>query len=150
MLCKADDRPDWIGLNRDWGLTALLHLDVDMVTLALRAAGRVAYLATPTTEAGRGSILAADMADEWRRSVIGLAKVRCYAPAVNAQIIADFGGVGASTCKPQLPLELRLVELVVVPPMQGWSRSIDVWRVACAALAANLPVYVLAEQAGPV
>jgi hypothetical protein len=95
-----------------------------------------------------GPVLAADIAEEWRRTLIGLAKVRCYSPAVNAQIIADFAGVDSSVCKSQITTELRLVDLVVVPPMPGWKTSIEVWRVVRAALASNVPVYVLAEQAG--
>lgn len=74
--------------------------------------------------------------------------MRCYSPAVNAQIIADFAGVDSSVCKSQITTELRLVDLVVVPPMPGWKTSIEVWRVVRAALASNVPVYVLAEQAG--
>lgn len=110
----------------------------------------VAYLATPMADYCDGPVLAADIAEEWRRTLIGLAKVRCYSPVVNAQIIADFSGVETSACKPQITTELRLVDLVVVPPMPGWDKSSEVWCVVRAALAWNVPVYVLAEQAGAV
>ena len=121
-----------------------------MCALAVRAAGMVAYMATPLPVHHGDPVLSADIADGWRRSLIGLARVRCYSPLVYAQIISDFTGADASVCRPMISTELRLVDLVVVPPMAGWKSSIDVWRVVCAALAANVPVYVLAEQAGSV
>ena len=43
---------------------------------------------------------------------------------------------------------LALSDRVVVPPMAGRDTSIEVWRAVCAALDANKPVYVLAEQLG--
>ncbi|NIZ63305.1 hypothetical protein DL239_20260 [Sedimentitalea sp. CY04] len=145
---ENEGQPDWAALVARWGGVALLHTDVSMVTLALRAVGKVAYLATPYHDYCDGTALAADLADEWRRSLIGLAKLRCYSPAVNAQIVTDFTGDEAPVNRPHVTSELRLVELVVVPPMAGWEASPEVWRVVRTALALNLPVYVLAEQAG--
>jgi len=146
----AVGQPDWPKLSSDWQKTVLLHMDASMCALAVRAAGLEAYLATPMPVHGSDPVFVADLADGWRRSLIGLARVRCYAPLANAQIIADFTGADASVCRPQISTELRLVDVVVVPPMAGWESSVDVWRVVCAALAANIPVYVLAEQAGGV
>ena len=144
----AVEQPDWAALRRDYQVTGLLHLDASMCALAVRAAGMLAYLATPVTDYCDGPVLGADVAEGWQRTVIGLARVLCYSPAVNAQIMAEFAGVEASTCRPKISTELRLMELVVVPPMAGWDTSGEVWRVVRAALDMNVPVYVLAQQAG--
>jgi len=144
------EHPNWTGPVLEWQELALLHMDASMRTLAVRATGMVAYLATPMPVHGSDPVFVADLADGWRRSLIGVARVRCYSPLANAQIIAEFTGADASVCRPQISTELRLVDVVVVPPMAGWESSVDVWRVVCAALAANIPVYVLAEQAGGV
>ena len=59
----AVELPDWAALRRDWQATGLLHLDASMCALAVRAAGMVAYLATPMADYCDGPVLGADVAE---------------------------------------------------------------------------------------
>jgi len=139
MPREFSNDPDWDWRRSQWQPTMLLHSGAQLADVP---ADGLAYLATPILEADGGPVLAADQAMEW---VWQLGRVGVYAisPAMLMQARAE-----ADRPKTDPLAALAYSDRVVVPPMPGWETSIEVERAVCAALAANKPVYLLAEQAG--
>jgi hypothetical protein len=44
------------------------------------------------------------------------------------------------------PSILRATDIVIVPPMEGWKASLDVWHASRAALEISKPVYTLQRE----
>jgi hypothetical protein len=138
------DVPDWDFLHAHWAATGLLRLSVSEPVLQKCSRGRVAFVATPSDEFEGGAALAAQYAAEWQGVLCALGVIP-VTPAVMAQLVRDcpgpFGAVGVTPV--DWPSILRATDIVIIPPMDGWRRSLDIWRVACAALATSKPVYTL-------
>lgn len=128
------DAPDWHWLRLHWPEPALLVTGASLGDLARAENGRLASLATPYADFSGGTVLAADMAAGW---LVVLAEIQV--PALSPAFIAMHAGQKIARTE----AVSRLAELVVVPPVEGWAQSIEVWRAVCCALAGNKPVYLL-------
>ncbi|MBY6138544.1 hypothetical protein KUV26_03770 [Leisingera daeponensis] len=116
------------------GRAALFHEGVLLGDVVDDAAGRLACLATPYATHSGGPVIAADMALNW----LGLlAKVRI--PAVAPAFMA----AEAELLTPEPELVMARVELVIIPPLDGWQECPGVWRAAFLALELSKPVYLL-------
>ncbi|AUQ93846.1 hypothetical protein PhaeoP66_04685 (plasmid) [Phaeobacter inhibens] len=128
------DRPDWVWLRWYWGVTDLLRDGVTLDDVAARERGRIACLATPYSDFPGGPVLAADYAAEWAGLLCG-AGLLPLSPALSA--------FEAGAASAEVGSVSRVAEFVVVPPIEGWRQSVEVWRAVCTGLAAMQPVYLL-------
>lgn len=139
--------PDWTLLDQVFGPTQLLRMGAKGC-LQEHCRGKLAYLATPFHEFEGGPVLAAAKAERWMDSLalVGLIPV---SPAVLCQqALERHSGWDAAPIEfPEWPMILRQASVVVVPPMDGWAVSLDVWHAVCAALRWNMPVFILGEAA---
>ncbi|GLO71838.1 hypothetical protein MACH17_33550 [Phaeobacter inhibens] len=126
--------PDWVWLRWYWGVTHLMRDGVTLDYVAKRERGRVACLATPYSDFPGGSVLAADYAAEWSGLLSG-ARLLPLSPALSA---FETGAASA-----EIDPISRVAEIVVVPPIEGWRQSVEVWRAVCTGLGAMRSVYVL-------
>lgn len=133
------DAPDWRWLRLHWPEPALLVTGARLEDLARAESGRLACLASPYADFEGGKALAADTALAWLAK-LAEAEVLGLSPAWNAE--------EARLPAAQPDKISRVAELVVVPPVEGWAQSIEVWQAVCTALAGTKAVYVLEHVHG--
>lgn len=156
-------QPDWPWLRANHSGNILLHVDCPLEEVVRRVGSRLAYLATPYTKAVRTDDrlwdrgLSLDIEAQtarWSRA-FAIAGVTVASPIVMscAMCRVDLEGqldplderFWARWCQPMLSAS----GAVVIPAMEGWDRSLGVWREACWALLHNVPVYLVAQGAEP-
>lgn len=138
------DAPDWAWLGRHRSAGSLVRFGQSLEEVGTFAAGRLAYLATPYVEFDGGRALAAAHAGEWQEQ-LELLDADVVSPAVRSWSAEERRGPFGTLARP-LPNWwglLRSAQLVVVPPMEGWGRSQDVWGAVRAAVRSNTPVLVV-------
>lgn len=165
MIGDFPSRPDWSCEALDAYDGLLLYRGVTFDEAAVRAAGGLAYLASPYTrlsvdEHGQWSVphsmWAQEAATAWairfaRAGVTAVSPVVMAGAMVLQDYVRDEGpdldpldrAFWAHWCLPLLAVSAS----VVIPPIPGWGHSLGVWREAVAALGGNRPVFLIGEGA---
>ena len=152
--------PRWSWLRYRWNRTALLNFDLPFDLIAARCRFAQVYLATPYTLLAKdgagewsthGSDAAAKHAALWARR-LALRSVASASPIIQSVAMINADSLGhldplneafwSGYCQPILAASWA----VIVPPIDGWSRSLGVWREVCYALERNKPVFVIQEE----
>ncbi|UWQ77374.1 hypothetical protein [Leisingera sp. M658] len=143
--------PDWDDLRRDFcGLGGLLDMPAD--ELKRRAAGRLAMLAVPYAGLNLGRELAADQAANWKAQL--LPEIVSISPVLDAQLMLDCGVRSSALAdagddwRALVRNHLRLCDVVIIPPIEGWDQAQDVFQAAAAALNSNKHVFIIREGRG--
>ena len=141
--------PDWYDLAVEFAGSGLLHWPVSVTEVFRRARGQTAVLAVPYAELKTGRAKAAQEAANWRAKM--MRGLTCVSPAVDAEALITKGRKAANPADSSSGwLEmtrryLNAVELVIIPPIQGWDQSREVHQIAEALLRADCPVYVIGK-----
>ena len=139
--------PDWNDLGVDFAGSGLLFFRLSVAELKRRARGRVCFLAVPYAELTTGRALVAGQAAEWRAHL--LPDVVAVSPAVDSETLLEAGRASVSAANNAVwwvdmtRMYLNASEAVIIPPIDSWESSREVYQIAEAALAVNRPVYVI-------
>jgi hypothetical protein len=139
--------PDWDDLGVDFAGSGLLYFRLSVAELKQRARGQVSFLAVPYAELTTGRALIAQQAAEWRAQL--LPDLVAVSPAVDAEALLETGRASVSAAnnaawwRGMTRMYLNASDAVIIPPIDGWDRSLELYQIAEAALAGNRPVYVI-------
>ncbi|MBS9718972.1 DUF1937 family protein [Pseudohalocynthiibacter aestuariivivens] len=151
---------DWAGLKADFADSSLLSVDCLLMDALLKCRGRLVYLATPYSRISLNldgewcpvrSDAAAFLAAKWAAhcAVNGITAISPIVHAVQ-MVNADIAGAidpladafWSKWCQPLLENS----DAVFVPAMEGWDKSIGVWREVCWAVERNAPVFLIKKD----